>query len=84
MPLQATSTEIEHAQRVQVVLERTTLGQRVKIDVESHDAVLGWYTAGSLALPLDQLPILEQALEAMRRRVRDESYGQIIPFPRSE
>ena len=81
MTQEAQNTQPEHAQRVQVLLERTALGQRVKIDVESHDSVLGWYTSGALVLPLEQLPILEQAIEEMRRCPDREEYGKIIPFP---
>jgi hypothetical protein len=69
-----------HAQRVQVSMHRTSLGSRVKIEVESFDPVLGWYTSGSVALPLEELPLLEQAIEDMRR-APEESYGEIIPFP---
>lgn len=72
----------ENAQRVEAQIERSTLGQRVKIVVESHDAGLGWYPSGALTLPLHQLPLLEQAIEAMRRRpLEEEEYGKIIPFP---
>jgi hypothetical protein len=83
---EAKITELEHAQRVQVSLERTSAGKRVKIEVESHDNGLGWYTSGTLALPLHELPLLEQALEAMRRGPadNDEEYGKIIPFPAND
>jgi hypothetical protein len=74
-------SEGEHAQRVQVVLERSATGQRVKIVVENHDSGLGWYTSGSLTLPMHQLPLLEQAVEEMRRGPDEEEYGRIIPFP---
>lgn len=73
----------DSSQRVQVELERHAGGKRVKIRVESYDDVLGWYTAGSLTVPLHQLPLLEQAVEEMRWTDRGaEEYGQIIPFPR--
>ncbi len=57
------------------------MGRRVKIEVENHDPVLGWYTSGALALPLEQLPILEQAVDEIRRCPDTEQYGKIIPFP---
>lgn len=73
----------ECAQRVQVVMERHAQGKRVKIRIENYDAGLGWYTSGSLIVPLHQLPLLEQAVAEMRSvQHEDESeYGKIIPFP---
>lgn len=73
----------EPAQRVQLDLECPGRRGRVKIRVESYDENLGWYTAGSLSLPLAQLPLLEQAVEEMRARARamDSSPATIIPFP---
>jgi hypothetical protein len=73
-----------HAQRVHMDLERHHSGDRVVIEVENHDEGLGWYTSGSLTLPLEQLPLLEQAIEAMRARCRSEEYGKIIPFPAAQ
>jgi hypothetical protein len=81
MTQEASNCQPEHTQRVQVSLERSALRQRVKIEVESHDPVLGWYTSGALALPLEHLPMLEQAIEEMRRCPDTEEYGKIIPFP---
>jgi hypothetical protein len=75
------SADQEDVQRVQVSVERDAAGQRVRIEVENHDAVLGWYTSGSVILPLHQLPLLEQAIEEMRRQPANEEYGRIIPFP---
>ena len=71
----------ENAQRVQVELERHVYGKRVKIRLENYDSGLGWYTSGSLAVPLHQLPLLEQAIEDMRTVDRAEEFAQIIPFP---
>ena len=71
----------ESTQRVQVEMQRHASGNRVKIRVESYDEGLGWYASGSLTLPLQQLPLLEQAIAEMRVWERDEEYGQIIPFP---
>jgi hypothetical protein len=69
------------AQRVQVQMERHLEGSRVKIRVENYDAGLGWYTSGSVTLPLHQLPLLEQAVEDMRKVNVEEEFAQIIPFP---
>ena len=71
------------AQRVQVEMERHLHGKRLKIRVENYDSTLGWYTSGSMVLPLQHLPLLEQSLEEMRAAERNdtETYGQIIPFP---
>lgn len=71
----------ESSQRVQVQMERHPLGKRVKIRVESYDQGLGWYTSGSLVVPLHQLPLLEQAVEDMRRMPQEEEFADIIPFP---
>ena len=80
--VQLAAQQQEHAQRVEATIERTAQGARVKIVVESHDAGLGWYTSGSLVLPLHQLPLLEQSIAAMRRQPAEvEEYGKIIPFP---
>jgi len=73
----------EQSQRLRVEMEPHPDGERVKIRVENHEERLGWYTAGSLVLPLHQLPLLEQAIESMRKRAAaDEASGEkIIPFP---
>ena len=73
----------ECAQRVQVAMERHAEGKRVKIRVENYDSGLGWYSSGSLTVPLHQLPLLEQAVADMRSVQRDDEsdYGNIIPFP---
>jgi hypothetical protein len=71
----------ESAQRIQVELERHVSGKHVKIRVENHDSGLGWYTSGSLTVPLHQLPLLEQAIGEMRRLPIEENYAEIIPFP---
>lgn len=71
----------ESAQRVQVEMHRHACGDRVKIRMESYDEGLGWYTSGALTVPLHQLPLLEQAVQEMRRAEPEEEYGQIIPFP---
>ncbi|MEW6156537.1 MAG: hypothetical protein AB1813_03855 [Verrucomicrobiota bacterium] len=74
---------LQQSQRVRVEMEPHLSGMRVKILVESHDERLGWYPAGTLTVPLEQLPLLEQAVEEMRRRARSEesSSAKVIPFP---
>jgi hypothetical protein len=72
---------LEQARRIQVELEPHPLEKNVKIRVENYDDKLGWYTAGSLTLPLHQLPLLEQAIEQMRALEASEDGDKIIPFP---
>jgi hypothetical protein len=80
-----TQTQLaEQLQRVRVDMERTDSEKRVKIRIENYDQQLGWYTAGSVSLPLHQLPLLEQAVEEMRRSGQSDESAQIIPFPRFE
>jgi hypothetical protein len=57
--------------------------RRVKIRVEGYDEKLGWYSSGSVAIALEQLPLLEQALAEMRaaERNREPHVCEIIPFP---
>lgn len=71
----------EHAERVQVEMQNTVSGRQVQILVERHDDGLGWYTSGSLILPLHQLPLLEQAMTAMRQVPVEPEFAEIIPFP---
>lgn len=71
-------------QRLQVGVESLQAGKQLKISVESYDAGLGWYAAGSLSIPLHQLPLLEQALEALRSPATHEPGTPdrtIVPFP---
>jgi hypothetical protein len=70
---------LEPSRRIQVELEAPGGEQHAKIRVESYDPVLGWYTSGSLAVPLAQLPLLEQALSEMRALEAEPC--RIIPFP---
>ena len=58
-------------------------GRRVKIRVESFDENLGWYTSGSLSLPIHQLPLLEQALSALGAEDDSETRSdeKVIAFP---
>jgi hypothetical protein len=71
----------QSSQRVQVQMERHPQGKRVKIRVESFDQVLGWYTAGAITLPLHELPLLEQAVDEMRKVPVEDESADIIPFP---
>jgi hypothetical protein len=71
----------KETQQIEVELETSASEKRVKIRVQSYDERLGWYTAGSLSLPLHQLPLLEQAIEEMRTQAACESSDKIIPFP---
>jgi hypothetical protein len=76
----------QDSQRIQVAKELNDGVKTLKITVERHDAALGWYTAGALALPLHQLPLLQQALEEINctdcaECVDKECRGKIISFP---
>lgn len=68
-------------ERIQVEMEPDGLEKRVKIRLEKFDESLGWYPAGSLVIPLHQLPLLEQAVAAMRAFEASNEAGKIIPFP---
>ena len=70
----------ESAQRIQVELRPRPEGKEVRIRLESYDDGLGWYSSGSLTLPLNQLPLLEQAIADMRHEPVVE-LAEIIPFP---
>ena len=78
-----TSQEMHQVQRVQVGVEGHASAKRLKISVESYDEGLGWYPAGSLTIPMHQLPLLEQALQAIRHEsaLDNSTPGKIIPFP---
>jgi hypothetical protein len=78
--------KFQECQRVQVTRDTQGSEQVVRITVERHDVVLGWYTAGALSLPLCQLPVLEQALSELSPSVCDDCTEascarKIIPFP---
>src|SRR5687767_15074484 len=70
----------DSAQRIQVELRALPDGKEVRIRLESYDDGLGWYSSGSLALPLHQLPLLEQAIADMRHEPLVQT-ADIIPFP---
>lgn len=76
---------LDHAQRVQVEMQAAPAGKRVVMRLESYDEGLGWYSSGSLVLPLHQLPLLEQAIADMRKlEFTKEETADIIPFPGAE
>ena len=45
-------------ERVQITME----GAHLKISVERFEECLGWYIAGSVSVPLHQLPLLQEQL----------------------
>lgn len=81
--LNVASHSFKHAgcpQRVKVELEPFR-PEECKIRIEQFDAKLGWYTAGSLRVPLDQLPDLQEALakvQAAQARAA-EDHSKVIP-----
>ncbi|MGH9341783.1 MAG: hypothetical protein ACRD1R_19890 [Acidobacteriota bacterium] len=75
MPMKANC--LQKGERVQVELE----SEQIKIRSERYDENLGWYTAGSLSLPLNQLALLEQALELAKNRRTERSPAVVLPFP---
>jgi len=80
--LKSTTASSSVCERIQVEFDTATEGKRVKIRLESHDANLGWYSCGSLTLPIQQLPLLEQAIADLRSARQSESEEcKIIPFP---
>ena len=70
-------------QRVSVAVEGQNPAKRLKISLENFDQGLGWYAAGSLSIPLHQLPLLEQAIDELRQGEESSAApsGTIIPFP---
>jgi hypothetical protein len=86
MVLQQTS-RFNDCQRIQVAKEVRGEEKVLKISVERFDDALGWYVAGSLVLPLQQLPLLQQTLNEMSCSdcpdcvQEKECRGKIISFP---
>ena len=76
------SKPLAQLQRIRVETEPDQADKRVKIRLENYDEFLGWYTCGSLSLGLHQLPLLEQAVEAMRSYAdcQEISGEKVIPF----
>ena len=80
------SNQFAECQRVQVSRDTQAGEQVVRISLERHDEMLGWYAAGSLCVPLCQLPALEQALSELSTAECVQCTGnacvrKIIPFP---
>lgn len=78
----AGTTSFKNCQRIEVTKD----GDTVKITLQGYDASMGWYTSGELALPLCQLPLLEQALQGISARACVECPDsvctrKVIPFP---
>ncbi len=76
----------QECQRVQVTHDTQGAEQVVRISLERHDAALGWYTAGSMCIPICQLPVLEQALSELSasqflKCTPATCARKIIPFP---
>jgi hypothetical protein len=63
--MESESNPFQQCQRVQVTRDTQGAQQVVRISLERHDTALGWYTAGSMCIPLCQLPVLEQALDEL-------------------
>jgi hypothetical protein len=61
MALQQAAT-FDQSQRMNVDLDSEGGARVYRITLERYDESLGWYTAGSLCIPLHQLPLLQQAL----------------------
>jgi hypothetical protein len=80
------TTQFQDCQRIQVIKETNGTDKTVKISVERYDAILGWYSAGALRIPLHQLPLLQQSLEEMNcancaECPPQQCRGKIISFP---
>lgn len=73
--------QLQQLQRVHVDVEGNSQFKRIKISVENYDEGLGWYSAGSLSLPLHQLPLLEQELQALRHEPTAPSGSNVVLFP---
>jgi hypothetical protein len=76
----------QECQRVQVTRDTQGAEEVVRISLERHDDALGWYTAGSMCIPLCQLPVLQQSLDEMSAlqclNCTEATCGRkIIPFP---
>src|SRR5262245_25220849 len=76
----------QECQRVHVTREMQGAEQVVRISLERHNAALGWYTAGSMCLPLCQLPLLQQALDELSVPLCETCPDptctrKIVPFP---
>jgi len=84
--MESESKCFQECQRVQVTRDTQGAEQVVRISLERHDVALGWYTAGSMCIPLCQLPVLEQALDELSasqglKCTEAVCARKIIPFP---
>jgi hypothetical protein len=84
--MESQSKKFQECQRVEVTRDTQGAEQVVRISLERHDTVLGWYTAGSMCIPLCQLPVLEQALDELSASqclqcTEATCARKIIPFP---
>jgi hypothetical protein len=77
------SRQFEQVQRIQATVEGLPEAKCLKICVENYDQGLGWYSGGSLTIPLHQVPLLEQALQAARAECPEakDNSPTIVPFP---
>jgi hypothetical protein len=79
------TANLKQCQRIDVVCDGVR--HHATITLERFDNALGWYPAGTLTLPLCQIPLLQQALEEMSAApicsaCPADAYGQkVIPFP---
>lgn len=76
----------QECQRVQVTRDTQGAEEVVRISLERHDDALGWYTAGSMCIPLCQLPVLQQSLDEMSalqclKCTEATCARKVIPFP---
>jgi hypothetical protein len=76
-------SSFEQCQRIEVIPHVQENDRSYKITVQRFDERLGWYTAGALSIPMHQLPLLEQALNQLRRADTSPcgDSQNIIPFP---
>lgn len=80
------SKQFQECQRVQVMRDTQGAEQVIRISLERHDETLGWYTAGSMCIPLCQLPVLQQALDELSASqcftcLEGMCGRKIVPFP---
>jgi hypothetical protein len=81
--MSSTRSAAPPSERVRVDLERGFPEPRVRLAVERYDEAQGWCLVNSISLPLNHLPLLEQALEELRRGspTAEPPDRKIIPFP---
>jgi hypothetical protein len=69
---------LPNLQRIQVLVEQ----EHIKICLERFAHHLGWYIAGSLMVPADQLSVLQQTLQRISENQTDNNAppSNIIPL----